>query len=147
MSKIIDADGIQPIFTHKIGRHSSKPSRAYPVIQLPLKFKSLAGRTAHVSQTQNKGEFAFLITIDEKSCNYVATDNLDKRLSSLESKTNTILQFIQANNAPSNPISKKGAPKSELDRAGRKQSDCVTQLFYRGSVSLFRPLDHDQDSL
>jgi len=114
MSKIIDADGIQPIFTHKIGRHTSKPSRAYPVIRLPLNFKSLAGRTAHVYQTQNKGELAFLITIDEKSCNYVATDNLDKRLSSLESKTDTILQFIQANNRSSYPIAKNERPRCNV---------------------------------
>ena len=55
MSKITNANVMQPIFTHKIGRHSSKPSHAYPVIRLPIKFKSLAGRTAHVYQTQNDG--------------------------------------------------------------------------------------------
>lgn len=60
MNKISDVDVIQPIFTHKIGRHSSK--RAYPVIRLPLKFKSLAGRTAHIYQTQNNGKIAFFIT-------------------------------------------------------------------------------------
>ena len=71
MNKIIDADAMQPIFSHKIGRHSSKPSHAYPVIRLPLKFKSLAGRTAHVYQTQNNGNLAFLIAIDEEVGNLV----------------------------------------------------------------------------
>ena len=115
MSKITDADFIQPIFTHKIGRHSSKPSHAYPVIRLPLKFKSLAGRTAHVYQTQNNGKLAFLITIDEKSCNTVATDNLDKRLLALENKTDTLIQFISANNSASYPITKKERPSRDLN--------------------------------
>jgi len=80
---------MQPICTHKIGRHSSK--RAYPFIRLLLKFKSLAGRTAHVYQTQNNGKLAFLITIDEKSFNMVATDNLNNRVSALETKTDTLI--------------------------------------------------------
>lgn len=69
MSKITNAKVMQPIFTHKIGRHSSKPSHAYPVIRLPIKFKSLAGRTAHVYQTQNDGKLAFLIIIDARVAN------------------------------------------------------------------------------
>jgi hypothetical protein len=115
MNRISDADVIQPIFTHKIGRHSSKPSRAYPVIRLPLKFKSLAGRTAHVYQTQNNGKLAFLITIDEKSCNLVATDNLDKRLSALENKTDTLIQFLEANNSAAYSIAKKERPSRDLN--------------------------------
>ena len=113
MSTITDADFMQPIFSHKIGRHSAK--RAYPVIRLPLKFKSLAGRTANVYQTQNNGKLAFLITIDEKSCNHVATDNLDKRLSALENKTDTLIQFISANNTASYPITKKERPSRDLN--------------------------------
>jgi hypothetical protein len=107
MSTIKDPDFIQPIFTHKIGRQSSKPTHAYPVIRLPLKFKSLAGRTAHVYQTQNNGKPAFLITIDEEVGNLVATNGVDKRLSALESKTDTILQFLEANNSECYSITKK----------------------------------------
>ena len=89
MSKIKEADFIEPIFTHKIGRHSSKPSHAYPVIRLPLKFKSLAGRTAHVYQTHNNCKLAFLITVDEEVGNFVATSldlGTESRISTLENK-------------------------------------------------------------
>ena len=115
MRKLSFLLSMQPVFTHKIGRHSSKPSHAYPVIRLPLKFKSLAGRTANVYQTQNNGKLAFLITIDEKSCNHVATDNLDKRLSALENKTDTLIQFISANNSANYPITKKKRPSRDLN--------------------------------
>jgi len=113
MSLITDADFIQPIFTHKIGRHSSK--RAYPVIRLPLKFKSLAGRTAHVYQTQNDGKLAFLVTVDDKVGNYVATNGVDKRLSALEFKTDTFMQFISANKGYACADIKKGAPESGFE--------------------------------
>jgi hypothetical protein len=106
---------MQPIFLHKIGRHSSKPSRAYPVIRLPLKFKSLAGRTAHVYETQNNGKLAFLITIDEEVGNLVATNDVDKRLSALEYKTDNFIQFIQANTPKNYSKSKKGAPESGFE--------------------------------
>jgi hypothetical protein len=97
---------MQPICTHKIGRHSSKPSHAYPVIRLPREFNSLAGRIAHVYQTQNNGKLAFVITVDEKVGNQVATNDVDSRISELESKTDTILKFLEANNCAGYPISK-----------------------------------------
>ena len=97
---------MQPICTHKIGSHSSKPSHAYPVIRLPREYKSLAGRTAHVYQTQNNGKLAFLITIDEEVGNLVATNKVDNRISKLESKIDTILQFLKANN-PKKLLNKK----------------------------------------
>jgi hypothetical protein len=89
---------MQPIYTHKIGRHSSKPSHAYPVIRLPREFKAIVGRNAHVYQTQNDGKLVFLVTVDEKVGNFVATDNVDNRISELESKTDTIIKFLEANN-------------------------------------------------
>ena len=115
MRIIKDADLIQPICTHKIGRHSSKPSHAYPVIRLPIKFKSLAGRTAHVYQTQNNGKLAFLITIDEEVSNLVATNGVEKRLSALEDKTDTFIQFISAIKGYVSADYKKGAPESGFE--------------------------------
>jgi hypothetical protein len=64
------------------------------------------------------GKLAFLVTVDKKVDNCCATvecSDAEKRLSSLESKTNTILQCIKANNRSSDPISKKERPSRDLN--------------------------------
>jgi hypothetical protein len=87
----------------------------YPIIRLPHEFKSLAGRTAHVCQTQNNGKLAFLITLDEEVGNVVATNEVDKRLSALENKTDTFLQFISVIKGYTSDNIKKEPPESGFE--------------------------------
>ena len=64
------------------------------------------------------GQLAFLVTVDKEVDNCCATvecSDIENRLSSLESKTDTILQFIQANNCASYPIPKKKRPSRDLN--------------------------------
>ena len=109
---------MQPICTHKIGVQSSKPSHAYPIIRLPREFRELAGSKADIYQTTHEGKLAFLVAVDKEVDNCCATSqnmDVENRVSSLESKTNTILQFLEANNCASYPISKKERPSRDLN--------------------------------
>ena len=109
---------MQPICTHTIGVQSSKPSHAYPIIRLPREFRNLAGLKADIYQTMHEGKLAFLVAVDKEVDNFCATDecgDVENRLSSLESKTDIILRFIEANNCASYPITKKRAPESGFE--------------------------------
>jgi hypothetical protein len=85
---------MQPIFLHKIGSHSAKPSYNYPVIRLPREFAGIVGCTACVYQMQNDGKLMFLITVEDKVDKSCATspclededriNNLEKRINGLE---------------------------------------------------------------
>ncbi|MGZ4852929.1 MAG: hypothetical protein ACXV3D_07055 [Halobacteriota archaeon] len=52
---------MQPICTHKIGVHSTKPSHAYPVIRLPREFRRLVSAAATIYETTHNGGVAFLV--------------------------------------------------------------------------------------
>jgi hypothetical protein len=78
--------------------------------------RELAGSKADIYQTVHGGKLAFLV--DKEVDKFCATDeycDVENRLSSLESKTNTILQFILANNTSSYPIAKKERPSRDLN--------------------------------
>ena len=118
MSKITNADFTQAICTHTIGVQSAKPSHAYPIIRLPREYRELAGSKADIYQTTHDGKLAFLVTVDKEVDNSCATSqnpDIENRLLSLESKTGTILQFIQANNYAGYPISKIKRPSRDLN--------------------------------
>ena len=118
MSKITNADFTQPICTHKISVQSSKPSHAYPIIRLPREFRELPGSKAEIYQTTHEGKLAFLVTVDREVDNCCATSqnpDIENRLLSLESKTATILQFLQANNDADYSISKIKRPSRDLN--------------------------------
>jgi hypothetical protein len=56
------------------------------------------------------GKLVFLVTVDKKGDNFCATVEcgyIENRISSIESKTNTVLQLIEANSCSSNLILKK----------------------------------------
>ena len=57
---------MQPICTRTISLQSSKPSHVYPIIQLPRKFRSVAGAKGTVLQTIYKGALAFLVVISDR---------------------------------------------------------------------------------
>ncbi|MGZ4922279.1 MAG: hypothetical protein ACXV3U_08860 [Halobacteriota archaeon] len=58
---------MQPICTHKIGFHSSKPSHMYPIIRLPREFRELAGSRAEIYQTTHEGSLAFLVKVIDRT--------------------------------------------------------------------------------
>ena len=109
---------MQPICTHTISVQSAKPSHAYPIIRLPRKFRELTGSQAEIYQTAHNGKLAFLVTVDKKVDNCCATveaSDIENCISSLESKTDAILQFIQANNDSGYSTSKKERPSRDLN--------------------------------
>ena len=109
---------MQPICTHTISVQSAKPSHSYPIIRQPREFRKLAESKADIYQTTHEGKLAFLVAVDREVDNCCATsDSIDveNRLSSLESKTDTIFQFIEANNCASYSISKKERPSRDLN--------------------------------
>ena len=109
---------MQPICTHKISIQSSKPSHTYPIIRLPREFRKLAGLRADIYQTMHDGKLAFLVAVDKEVDNFCATDergDVESRVLSLESKTDTILQFIQTNNGNTYPTAKIKRPSRDLN--------------------------------
>ena len=88
------------------------------------------GSPVNIYETELEGCTAFVITLEDEEKNRVASqvaqpdskvgqprlqNAADSRLAALESKTDTILQFIQANSSASHSISKKGAPESGFE--------------------------------
>ena len=141
---------MHPICTHKIGSHSSKPSHAYPVIRLPREFKAIVGRNAHVYQTQNDGKLVFVVTVDDKVGNFLAAaQNIDveNRLSSLESKTDTILKFMDANNCVSYPKSKKERQSRNLNPSRSLHHSRQRQRMYLLKRSNVRKSSEPQSSV
>ena|SRR5450759_3007639 len=109
---------MQLICTHKISVQSAKPSHAYPIIRLPREYRELGGSKADIYQTTHDGKLAFLVTVDKKVDNFCATadyNDVENRISSLESKTEAILDFIKGNRFSSKPIAKKKRPSRDLN--------------------------------
>ena len=101
---------------HKISVQSTKPSHSPPIIRLPREFRKLAGSKAEIYETTRDGRLAFLVTADRKVDNFCATaepSDIENCIASIESKTNTVLQLIEANSCSSNLILKK--ERSSLD--------------------------------
>jgi hypothetical protein len=109
---------MQPICTHTISVQSAKQSHAYRIIRLPRQFHELAGSKADIYQTTHDGKLAFLVTVDKKVDNCCATadcNDIENRLMELESKTDTVLQFIEAHNRASYQKAKKERPSRDLN--------------------------------
>ncbi len=104
---------MQPICTHKIGFHSSKPSHAYPIIRLPREFRELAGSRAEIYKTTHDGKLAFLVTIDQKvgnCCTTLDERETKSRLAALESELKDLKQLIlQSENCAADNIKNQKA--------------------------------------
>ena len=121
---------MQLIGKSKIGKKRSKPSITYPLIRLPKEYAAMIGRTINIYETKREGYTAFVITFEDeeknRSTRQVAqprsevgqprpNNATNSRLDALESKTDEIFRFIQANNGFSGSIAKKERPSRDLN--------------------------------
>jgi hypothetical protein len=92
---------MQQISVHKINVQSSNPSHAYPIIRLPRKFVPVIGARAHIYQVDNNGKPASFITVDksvDKFCTDSESNNIESRLTALESSINEIKNLLFQSN-------------------------------------------------
>jgi hypothetical protein len=81
------------------------------------KFRELAGSKADFIKRRTTGICVSCHRGSETSncCTTADCNDIEKRVSSLESKNNTILQFIEADGYDSYPIAKKERPSRDLN--------------------------------
>ena len=117
----------------KISPLYSKGRIIYPQIRLPQRYNDVIGETAHIFETENNGEQAFLIVVgkddkiepvameigqkvlkpDSKIAQPETETSIESRLSALESKIDKLIELNFQNNELSN---NKSLKNDGLDR-------------------------------
>ncbi len=91
---------MQLLCKHKIGLHSATTSHSYPVIRLPREFASLAGETAEIYQTEQKGKLTFVVAVGKsvgKLCANQGRSQLEERLFALEKEISELKKSLSLN--------------------------------------------------
>ncbi len=110
---------IQFLCKRKISIHSSTPQHGYPTIRLPREFKALVGERARIYLSEDKDRLAFKVIIDKKVdifCANSEKEELEDRLSDLESEITDLRSSIPTNGSLTDNCSEKGA---QIDGLGR----------------------------
>jgi|BarGraNGADG00212_1021973.scaffolds.fasta_scaffold156211_1 hypothetical protein len=123
----------------KISIHSATPSYFYPVVRLPRELAALAGKTAHIYQTENDENLAFFITVDksvDKICANLDHNEVDNHLSAIESQITELKSLILENEKLLQNISKKEAPESGFEPESEpRQGSMIGRYTTRACIS------------
>ena len=125
-------ENMQYVGTSKIGRLSAKKDKIYAQIRLPPQLTDTIGEVADIFETKHNGRRAFLLVTnqsmldnntvlqhDEKVVKLYHENDVESRLSNLESSIDEIKKLLFQNNSIFNPESiknrKKRAPESGFE--------------------------------
>ncbi len=124
---------MQLLCKHKISLHSATTSHSYPVIRLPREFAPLAGKTAHIYQTERDGTLAFVITVDKlvgKICANEEQSHVEARLAALETEINELKLLL---------LLKEGVSLHENKKQwARRDSNSRSPPCKGGGIGVFR---------